>query len=477
MVGKKIKMQFLISFVCHFIAIRSRKFNVYYESRWDPLVFNKDVVSTDRLDIIRSQSGHYELHEYENTPDSFRKFGDISIISLNLFREVIYDLETIESAENVRTILDETHASVFALQGIDDTLLARIHGKIRKQNHYDMINVDKYDLDALSGQRTYLPIIYDTKLLHVVNTGYFETNNDQKMLYGSFAEFMDLRIPEAPVAFTVVNIDIFSSFNDIVSAQFSNIVQDVASFPAVANAAVIVAGSLGVTPPNVKDLMLKSYKNTTAQDKNNQNIPLTTLHSGNQDDGIQRDYILLRDEKRSLILNYSRILRMFKAGDRYPIHAIFSYNDDKFSMRKKRERDQNESETAEDENRINKQLEEEKNKRKKAHKEDKSLKEKALESEKAKLEKNKDRSPDDQKKLEKRRQDNAESEADKFRKEMEENTNKKREQDEEYARQKRSNEVQDNDRNNNEIKKNADEKKKAKQWLDDKKRAQRSKGV
>ncbi|EJW05328.1 hypothetical protein EDEG_00631 [Edhazardia aedis USNM 41457] len=395
-------MRIFIAFVCHFIAIQSRKFNVYYESRWDPLVFNKDVVSTDRLEIIRSQSGHFELHEYENTPESFRKFGDISIISLNLFREVIYDLETNESAENVRTILDETHASVFALQGIDDTLLASIHEKIRKQAHYDMINVDKYDLDALSGKRTYLPIIYDTKLLHVVNTGYFETKDDRKMLYGSYAVFMDLRIPEAPVAFTVVNIDIFSSFTDIVNAQFSNIVQDVASYPPVANAAVIVAGSLGVTPPNVKDLMVESYKNTTAQDKNNQNLSLTTLHSGNQDDGIQRDYILLRDEKRSLILNYSRILRMFKAGDRYPIHAIFSYNDDMFSMRKKRERDQNESETTEDKNKINNQNEEEKNKRKKAHKEDKSLKEKALVSEKANLEKNKKGSPDDQKKIEKK---------------------------------------------------------------------------
>lgn len=313
---------YLLTLSCN----KELSYDLYHETRWDPLVFDNDLVPSDRLDAIKSVSGHFENHIVHDEPP-MKKFGDISIITLNLFRDVLLESETIESAENVRTILDEAHPTFLCLQGVDDSLLLRINGKLSKQNsdHYKLANIDKFDTDMLTGQRVYLPIIYDTSLVAIKNSGYFETDSTKKMMYGSFLEIYDKRKPTGVISFTIVNIDMFSSFNDVVSAEFSNIVSDIKEYNEVASYPVIIAGGMGTMPPNVKEIIKESFINTVEKDKNNVDFPQTTVHAGGQDDGIMRDFILLRDVHDTFELNYARILREFLAGDHYPVHAIFSY--------------------------------------------------------------------------------------------------------------------------------------------------------
>lgn len=308
-----------------FQPIPKRSFQLYHETRWDPLVRDKEIEKPDRLNHILAVSGHFRSHEIEDEPTEFEKFGDISIITLNLYREVVVDSETLQSAENIRTILDEAHPTFLCLQGVDDSLLLRINGKLKDNEHYKLANFDKYDVDNLSGQRDYFPIIYDSALVFPKNSGYFETEGAHKQKYASFLEVKDLRNKADPVSFTVINAEMYSSFNDVVSAEFSNIVSDIASYKEVDKHPVFIAGGMGTLPPNVKELMKSTYKNSIEEDANNTDIPKTTVHSGGQDDDVQRDFILLRDANKIFKLNYARILREFLASDHYPVHAIYSY--------------------------------------------------------------------------------------------------------------------------------------------------------
>lgn len=304
-------------------AVDSKR--LYFETRWDQLVYDKDVVPVERLDKIRSISGFLDAHDANSGDKTFKTFGDLSIITLNLYRDVIAENETIESAENIRTILDEAHPTFLCLQGVDESLLERIRGKLKKHPHYQIANYEKYNIDLITGQRDFLPIIFDTSLVKIKNSGYFETENKKRMLYGSFLEINDFRREFETVAYTIINVDMFSSFNDVVSAQFSNIVSDISSYNEVNDHPVFIVGGIGTLPSNIKELIKTTYMNTIEADHNNEDLSKTTVHSGGQDDGIQRDLILLRDAEGIFELNYSRILRKFLASDHYPVHAIFSF--------------------------------------------------------------------------------------------------------------------------------------------------------
>lgn len=299
-------------------------FQLYTESRFDPLVHDKDTEPTERANYIKSVSGYFKEHVLEEDESTIKKFGDISVITLNLYRNILSDQETIQSASNIKILLDEIHPTFLCLQGIDDTLLKRIAHKLKDSKHYALSVFDKFDIDMLNGQRNYFPIIYDQTIAMIKNSGYFEADPAKEAKYGSFIEVKDKR-RDLYMDFTIINVDMYSSFNDVVSAEFSNIVSDINSFKEVEGKPVIIAGSFGTVPSNVKSMMQNMYKNTIAEDENNEGIPKTTLHAGGQEDDIQRDFILLRDPKGELKLNYARILREFLASDHYPVHSIFSY--------------------------------------------------------------------------------------------------------------------------------------------------------
>lgn len=315
-------------FFLQLIMAEVPSFQLYSESRFDPLVYDKKTEPVERANLVKSITGFFRDHELEDDDKKLKRFGDISVITLNLYRSILSEQETIQSANNIRTLLDEVHPTFLCLQGIDDTLLKRLSNRLKDNKHYGMAVFDKYDIDMLTGQRNYFPIIYDQTLILIKNSGYFEANPSKPAKYGSFIEVKDKRKPEA-VNFTVINVDMYSSFNDVVSAEFSNIVSDINGFREVENRPVIMAGTMGTVPENVKKMISKTYKNTLNGDKNNELIPKTTLHAGGQEDNIQRDFILLRDLRSDFKLNYSRILREFLASDHYPVHSIFSYTGSK----------------------------------------------------------------------------------------------------------------------------------------------------
>lgn len=306
------------------VFTKKSDFQIYTESRFDPLIRDRNSVSSNRANYIKSMAGYFRDHELEDEDQNIVRFGDISIITLNMYRSVLSEQETIQSANNVRIILDEAHPTFLCLQGVDDSLLKRIASRMKDNKHYGLSVFDKYDIDMLNGQRNYFPIIYDQSIAKIVNSGYFDSDPRKSSRYGSFIEIKDKRKPDS-LNFTVVNVDIYSSFNDVVSAEFSNIVSDINSFKEVEQKPVLFVGTLGTVPNNVADLIETTFKNTIDGDSNNINIPKTTLHSGDQEDHIQRDFILLRDLKNEFTLNYARILRDFLASDHYPVHAIFSY--------------------------------------------------------------------------------------------------------------------------------------------------------
>lgn len=327
-----VKINLVLAFKTRQIK-KEEDFQLYSETRWDPLSSDPELQPIDREQHIRTVAGYFSNHNQE-VDINFKRFGDISIITLNLFREIIADYETVQSSDNVHTILDEAHPSFLCLQGVDDTLLTRINNRLKDQPHYKMTTYEKYNTEMLSAQKTYLPIIYDTTLFSIHRSGYFESEPPHKMRYASFVQVKDRRFKNERISFTVINVDLFSSFNDVVNAQFSNINSDIISFKEVQSLPVFIVGGFGTIPPNIYDLM-KTYKNSIEDDDNNKDIPNTTIHAGSQEDNIQRDFILLRDEHHVFELNYARILRDYLASDHYPVHSIYSYKNKTEKLLKK----------------------------------------------------------------------------------------------------------------------------------------------
>ncbi|EJW02563.1 hypothetical protein EDEG_03031 [Edhazardia aedis USNM 41457] len=331
----KVKSNKILCFILFLFSIQAVfcTKGLYSASKYDPLAKN-------------STTGYFQNH---NVPTEVDLFGDISVVSFNMFTEEIKDTDV----QAVVDLINNTHPTILSLQGVRKPTLDDISRRLRVFGHYGIVNYENGSRDAITGDMIYLPIIYDSRIVKIKKSDYITTSGKKQSLYASYALITDERLSGdsekkgddilgADVSYVVVNADLYSSFPEMVSAMFFNIISDIADAK-LNTKPIFFTGNMGITPDLVKDMMKISYKNLIDVDSNNKTLMKTTDHTNGNDDNIQRDFILLRDvsyedgigmklskgkEEKALEpvfkLNYARILNKFTSMNRYPVHAILS---------------------------------------------------------------------------------------------------------------------------------------------------------
>lgn len=298
------------------VATSKKSAGLFYGTKWDPILeqppYNKNYQTV--LDI----GGNYDEHVVDQPPED--RYGDINLLTLNLSSTISTEEMNQQSTLTVKQVLDHAHPSVFTLQGIREPLMARL--KKVMNTHYKMVNDDMFTKDALSAANYYFPIIIDTKIFHVKQSGYIK--NSKGVIYASFVVLKDFKRDKVS---TVINMDLFSTFRGVVEGQFANILSDIKGSKEIRSHPVFFSGGMGALSEQINILLSSGYKNLIFQDSHNLDLDKTTVHGKvEHSDNIQRDFIILRDPKSVFTLNYARILsNNFPVGEHYPIQAILSY--------------------------------------------------------------------------------------------------------------------------------------------------------
>lgn len=297
----------------------------FYTTKWDPLLeqapFNKNYQMV--LDI----SGFYEDHDAKVPEGSF---GDINLWTLNLSSSISTVEMNQQSSLTMKNVLDHSHATAVALQGVREAVMVRL--KKLMNEHYQMVNNDAFTKDMLSGANYYFPILFDKKVLMVKQTGYIR--NYKGVIYASFAVFehkskkikTEQNIQKGSI-FTIINMDLYSTFRGIVEAQLANIISDIKHSALIRTNPVFFMGGMGALSLQINNLLNSGYKNLIEFDHHNQDLDKTTVHGKvEHSDNVQRDFIIVRDPKSIFTENYARILSNgFPAGEHFPVQAILSY--------------------------------------------------------------------------------------------------------------------------------------------------------
>lgn len=283
--------------------------NLYHESPYDPFISSSE-----------HASGFLDSHSAESPKNGF---GDVSIMTYNIYTSTPVEKNQEETINDIFKLLDEHHPTFLLLQGVSQLALDRLIKYFETSVHYKIALVDRYDRDMLTGFTYYLPIVYDSALVEIVKEGYFDTTDKVPHIYADYIEVLDKRMDDE-FSYTVVNIDLFSTFNDIVRAEFFNIVMD-ARTSNVGMKPILMGGSMNTMPGDVKRMLEISLKNLIDQDPNNKSLKKTTMHENGNDDGQQRDFLMMRDYHGKFVVNYARILNKFEKGERYPVYGILSF--------------------------------------------------------------------------------------------------------------------------------------------------------
>ena len=254
-------------------------------------------------------------HEYKASP----YMGDLSLLTFN-----VYDENKIEKMkriyDSVESLFQRAHPTIFALQGVREPILKRITQTTAA--HYGVINTDKFQVDALKADKIFVPIFYDKEMLINISAGYFFRGGTETP-YASYGHF---RYKADSTGFVIINADIVSDAAETNQIQYFKIIKDMNEAEAFANIPIFILGGIGNVTPEIKKTFRLTFNNLVSNDTNSSLFLPTTVHGGvDNDDGLQRDFILLRDMDRVFRLNYARILsRLIKSAQHYPIHSILT---------------------------------------------------------------------------------------------------------------------------------------------------------
>ncbi|KCZ78929.1 hypothetical protein H311_00025 [Anncaliia algerae PRA109] len=287
----------------------------FFPTKWDPLL--KQTTMNSKIKAIR---GFFNEHGRKIGVDTF---GDISIMTLNLYSRAELDT-TEEQMTAIRGMIDHGHPGVFALQGVNEQLMKRFEEEFAKSAHYKIINYVKSSTDLLNGINYFLPIFYDGRMYEKKASGYFTYDNEDKtikLLYGSWVRLKGLK-----TEFTVINMDLFSTYKEITDAQFAKFVKDIRENHLTNIFPVFFVGTINAITRNISELVANEYEDLLEMDKNNEGLSKTTMHvKKSLDDNKKRTFIILRNKFKTYELNYARILSEFDlVGNYYPVHAILT---------------------------------------------------------------------------------------------------------------------------------------------------------
>lgn len=291
-------------------AITAAALGFYIPSKYD-------TYATNYSSELASVRGYATDH---NAPNNIKKFGDLSIITLNAFvgEDIIEGIQ----AEAIIDLFDTHHPTIFGLQGLSKDSMESIKDKI--QNHYSVACDDKVEIDIRTREMLYKPIFYDKEVLERI----YEDSFDPSIKNETYATFAVFRRNNSNQIFMVINADLFSADPGAIDVQFFNIIahqlnSHAKDFP------FFFLGTINTIGPSLRRVLKSMFLNLVEKDSNNRKESLNTFHGQvEMNDGVQRDFVLLNDRHRMFLLNYTRILNHWNGKDfaHYPIYSILSFN-------------------------------------------------------------------------------------------------------------------------------------------------------
>lgn len=274
--------------------------------------------------LLSTKTPEDDLQEYGLDHDRVRKnrgFGDLSLVDFNMEADDNFDREALTNM--VWEVLDSAHPSVMTLQYAKkkevDTLSTKGLG------HYGVSNKAEGSTDVLNSTKSYLPILYDTKMLKLQKSGYFHDPKEKTVIYATWATFEHSKTGRW---FTVINLDLYSAFADNTDIQMMNILTDVRKEHVIDSNPIFFMGNINAISPKLQKVFDDEYINALNADLNAKDSPRFTMRipvdiSNNH----ERDFILIRDTKaRGIQVNYARVLRKNMQSSHYPVHVILSFD-------------------------------------------------------------------------------------------------------------------------------------------------------
>lgn len=263
--------------------------------------------------VYEGYFGFLKKHFY--VPDS-NHFGELSMMSLNAH----IDRDTLEKKqqESLMGLIDLHHPSIFSIQGLSQGEFDSLKPVI--DHHYETACKDALFSEVWTNKIEVLPILYDRYAIVKIRDYVFQPKEYEKQAYGCLGVFYSKLTEQI---FSVVNVDLPSTDENLVNAEFYNILEhlessDVKDYP------IFVTGTINKLSDKLKKLMDTNFINLNAIDKNNIGLNKTTFHRhGHVNDNIQRDFILLKDTAKKFKLNYSRTLSRYPK-DNFEHFANFS---------------------------------------------------------------------------------------------------------------------------------------------------------
>ncbi|KAI5173351.1 hypothetical protein PAEPH01_1909 [Pancytospora epiphaga] len=283
----------------------------YSPSKYDPFATN--------YYKRNSQPGDYIKDHY--APSTVPKFGNISMLTLNAH----VDKDTLEEEQRIMLLdlFNTHHPTVFAIQNISKKTLDFLIDNTKE--HYNVANTTQKRVDITTKKEEYKPIFYDRYVLERVLEGEFDHKNKDQ----SYATFARLKMIRAKDSFLVINGDLLSSKTEANDAMALNILSNVRDSGDMSTEPFLYLGSIDTMSAKLKMYIESTEANTVEMDKNNKDLSINTFHNyGERNDGIQRDFVLLFDEKKKFKLDYARILSLYDTRYfmHYPVYSIFNKN-------------------------------------------------------------------------------------------------------------------------------------------------------
>ncbi|KAG5859176.1 hypothetical protein KMI_08g13130 [Encephalitozoon hellem] len=265
-----------------------------------------------------------DLTGYITNHDKERKnkgFGDLSLVDFNMEAEDSYDRN--KMIDVAREVLSSSHATVMAIQYIRKGEAERLLD-MKALGHYEMLNLSEGSFNVQEAPITYLPIIFDTRVLDHKKSGYIRDPENNKIIYASWAIFEHKATKRW---FTVINVDMYSAFSEKTDIEAANLLEDIKKEHAVDSNPVFFMGHINAISNNLQKVIDDRYINPLDVDRNAKEGPRFTMRNlpdilGN----FQRDHLLIRDPTSQVVkVNYARILRKGIFTLHYPVHVIASF--------------------------------------------------------------------------------------------------------------------------------------------------------
>lgn len=236
--------------------------------------------------------------------------NNLVIISINTH----VNRDTLENAqiEKIVKLAKDENPTFLPLQGATKELY---NGILNKLKNYDVACKTSKYIDIRYNKKEFLPILYNKDILYVVSE---QNIGEEFQNFGCLVTFVTKKHHEI---FSIANVDLYSVNEKKTDRQMAAILTKFKNTK-FSEYPIFVTGTINNMGYDLRQLVNDSLLNLVMEDKNNAGVSKTTFHNhGTLNDNVQRDFILLNDEKEKFKLISAQIMTNVSKNhfEHYPV--------------------------------------------------------------------------------------------------------------------------------------------------------------